>query len=289
MLARLLLILALLSTTSCATYSANQAVHDPWEGYNRKMYAFNDAVDRYALKPVAKGYKSITPDLLEVGISNFFSNIDDVVVTINDLLQGKFIQALQDSGRFLLNSTVGIGGLFDVASRVGLPKHHEDFGQTLGKWGVAEGPFVVLPFLGPATLRSTAGRVGDMPMDPMSYATPNNARYGLVGAELLNTRAQLLGASGILDSAFDPYLLLRDLYVKNRRNLTYDGELKPENGTDDLDELDAFDNEADELDELDELDALDDMDAEEEASDTPILDELDELDRWDAEDAAASN
>ena len=285
----------------CATYPAGHPINDPWENYNRAMYKFNDTVDRYALKPVAKGYRFITPNFIEKGISNFFSNIDDVTVTINDLLQGKFAQAAQDGWRFLLNSTIGLGGLFDVATPLGLEKHHEDFGQTLGKWGVAEGPYIVLPFLGPATVRSGGGRIVDFASDPLTYVSPDWARLSLVGGEMVNQRAALLEASALLDSAFDPYVFLRDAYVQNRRQLAYDNrftEADIEENTGDtenqensiendlLDELDSLDDAeaSDVLDELDELDALDMLDNE---AAEPPKDELDLLDELEARDSPA--
>ncbi len=267
-----ILTLTITINTGCATYSANQAVYDPWQGYNRAIYKFNDTLDRYALKPVAKGYKLVTPDFIETGIRNFFSNLDDVTVTINDLLQAKFAQSAQDGWRFLINSTIGIGGLFDVATYLGLPKHREDFGQTLGKWGVAEGPYFVLPFLGPATIRSTTGRIGDWVADPLTYVSPDWARLSLVGGEFIDIRAQLLQASNLLDTVFDPYLFVRDAYVRNRRQLSYDDDLlEPSDETDGIDELDALD-EPTKNDELDELDLLD-------SEQTPtVKDELDALD-----------
>ncbi|HBR95965.1 MAG TPA: ABC transporter [Gammaproteobacteria bacterium] len=290
-------LLCLLFLSGCATYSANHPVSDPWENYNRAIYKFNDALDRYAVKPAAKGYRFITPQFVETGVHNFFSNIDDITVTINDLLQGKFAQAAQDAWRFLLNTTVGIGGLFDVATPLGLPKHNEDFGQTLGKWGVAEGPYFMLPFLGPSTLRSAGGSIVDRATDPKTYVTPEWARYSLIGGDLLDTRVQLLESSGLLDSAFDPYTFLRNAYVINRRQLAYDNvfpettdapsdaddPLDTLDDSDPLDALDALDSEADELDALDALDALDDAPA------APAADELDELDALDLLDLEQAN
>lgn len=270
----------LLTMGGCATYPVGHPISDPWENYNRTIYKFNDTIDRYALKPVAKGYQFIAPSFVEKGVSNFFSNIDDVSVTINDLLQGKFAQAAQDSWRFLLNSTIGIGGLFDVATPLGLEKHREDFGQTLGKWGVAEGPYVMLPFLGPATIRSSGGRVVDWATDPLTYVTPEWARLSLVGGEFVDQRAQLLEASGLLESAFDPYTFLRDAYITNRRQLAYDDNFpEAEDNVDEHDELDSLDSK-DELDMLDQTDELDELDLLDAEQDKPAIpkDELDLLD-----------
>ncbi len=276
------MIFALLLTSGCATYSASQEVGDPWENYNRKVYVFNDALDRYALKPVAKGYKYITPDFIEIGIANFFSNIDDITVVVNDLLQGKLKQAGLDTSRLLLNSTFGVAGLFDVATPMGMPKHNEDFGQTLGKWGVAEGPYVIIPFLGPATMRSTSGLIVDWQTDPLTYVSPDWARYSFIGTEKIDERAQLLEASNLLDTVYDPYSFLRDAYVKNRRTLAYDGNFPKKEASDELDLLDGLSTDGDQLDDLDNLDAaadeldkLDDLDALDE------LDQLDELDKLD--------
>lgn len=305
-LAKFLIITFLTGGSGCATYSANQPVMDPWQGYNRAIYKFNDTLDRYALKPIAKGYKFITPDIVEKGVTNFFSNIDDVTVTINDVLQGKFKQAAQDSTRFLLNTTLGLGGFIDVASRLGLEKHSEDFGQTLGKWGVAEGPYFMLPFLGPATIRSTGGRVADWGADPLTYVSPDWSKYSLVGGEFIDNRAQLLEASNLLDTVFDPYTFMRDAYVINRRRLAYDGKFpEPEGNTDALDELDELDeldminsdqpsnnnpgnlelpaNKPDALDELDRLE-LDTQPARQ-----PPPDELDLLDELDTQQPTAGS
>lgn len=285
-LASITIACSLATSSGCATYSASHMVSDPWEDYNRAIYGFNDKLDRYALKPVAKGYKFITPDFVETGVSNFFSNIDDVTVIVNDILQGKIKQAGLDTSRLLLNTTFGIAGLFDVATPMGLPKHHEDFGQTLGKWGVAEGPYIVIPFLGPATVRSTSGAIVDFPTDPLTYVAPDWARYSLIGGEKIDTRAQLLEASNLLDTVYDPYSFLRDAYVKNRRALAYDGNF-PEHSSNEFDALEestSADDELDELDSLDgtldELDALDELDNLDATSDE--LNALDELDKLDA-------
>ena len=246
--------LALLATGCATTQAVNSEIHDPWMGYNRAVYTFNDKLDRYALKPVAKGYRAVTPDFVERGIGNFFSNLDDVTVAINALLQGKFAQAGQDTARLLLNSTLGLAGFVDVAGMMGMEKHHEDFGQTLGVWGVAEGPYFILPFLGPATVRSAGGRIVDWGTDPLSYVNPVWARAGLVGGEFIDIRAQLLDASGLLETAFDPYTFMRDAYVTSRRTAVLDGRTGddyPEDAP--VDELDDLLGDGDSGDELDML------------------------------------
>ncbi len=199
---------------------------DPWEGMNRRIHAFNDAFDRHLLKPVAEGYKAVTPDPVERSVTNFFSNLDDLTVVLNDLLQGKLGQAAMDFSRFTWNTTVGIGGLFDVASHMDLPKHDEDFGQTLGVWGFEPGPYVVLPFLGPSTLRDTASLPVDWYSDALWLGIDDEPTYwGAYALRTVDTRAGLLRASRIMDqAALDPYAFLRDAYLQQRKSLVYDGE-----------------------------------------------------------------
>ncbi len=221
-----LLILPLLLAGCAASPDRPANEQDPWEGMNRKVYAFNDAFDRHLLKPVSQGYKAITPDPVEQSVTNFFSNLDDLTVVFNDLLQGKFGQAAMDFSRFTWNTTVGIGGLFDVASHMQLPKHEEDFGQTLGAWGLEPGPYVVLPFLGPSTLRDTAGLPVDWYSDPLWLGIEDQTTYWSAYAlRTVDKRAGLLRASRIMDqAALDPYAFMRDAYLQQRRSLVYDGE-----------------------------------------------------------------
>lgn len=199
---------------------------DPWEGFNRAMYSFNDGLDDYLLKPVAKGYEFILPRFVRTGIANFFSNLDEPIVMVNDLLQGKFLRAASDTGRFLVNTTVGLLGFIDVASYMSLEKHQEDFGQTLGVWGVAPGPFVIWPFLGAMNLRDTAGWTGDWITDPITHIQPPAASWGTWGLGVVDRRAQLLGAKEILEEAAsgDPYIFLREAYKQQRINAIYDGD-----------------------------------------------------------------
>jgi len=213
---------AVLALTGCA--STQTASTDPLEGYNRAMYKFNDVVDTAILKPVAKGYDTVVPDGISQAVSNFFSNLNDVTVIINDLLQGKFEQAADDTGRFLLNSTVGVAGIFDVATGAGLPKNNEDFGQTLGSWGVEPGAYVVLPLFGPRNVRDTFGFVGDYFSDPVTYVEGPGARNALRGTRIVDQRAALLKTEKVLDeAAFDEYIYVRDAYLQRRLNLVYDG------------------------------------------------------------------
>ena len=231
----LLVCVALLS--ACATNATNP--DDPYEGYNRAMYKFNDTVDKAVLKPIAQGYDFIMPDPFQQGISNFFSNLDDITVVINDLLQGKFQQAFQDTGRFVLNTTVGVAGIFDVASLSGYTKNNEDFGQTLGVWGVESGPYVVLPFFGPSSVRDSFGLIGDHYSNPITYVEGPDARNAFYIADVVQSRASLLKAERVLDeAALDEYSYLRDAYLQRRQNLVYDGNPPLED-----DEFDIFDDE----------------------------------------------
>jgi len=226
MLRLLFLIPALLLITGCATNAANGPIYDPWEPMNRKVYAFNDGLDRAIVKPVAKGYRKVTPDPVETGVKNFFSNLNDVTVLVNDLLQGKFKQAASDASRLLVNSTIGIGGLIDWGTPLGLEKHNESFGQTLGVWGFGEGPYVVLPLYGPNNIRTTAGFfTAQATTNPTRYITDTPTRIGVTALSVVSIRAQLLDASSLLDSvALDPYQTTRDFWITRHRNLTWDGE-----------------------------------------------------------------
>ena len=202
---------------------------DPFESYNRAMYAFNDSVDRAVIRPVAQTYKDYVPSLVQTGISNFFDNLGDINVMVNNLLQFKIEAAVSDFGRILWNSTVGLFGLIDVASHMGLQKHDEDFGQTFAVWGIPDGPYIVLPFLGPSTARDTVGWVGDIYVDPLIAIDDGNIYWGLIALRFIDTRADLLSASRILEqAAIDPYIFVRDAYLQHRRNLIYDGNPPPE-------------------------------------------------------------
>ena len=211
---------------------------DPLEPFNRAMFGFNEAVDDAILKPVAKGYKAVTPEPIEMMIGNFFSNIDDIVVMINDLLQLKLIEALSDGGRVLINSTIGLFGVVDVASPIGLEKRNEDFGQTLGRYGIANGPYLVLPFLGSSSLRDTAGLVVDRNVtDPLYRINHIRTRNQALALKFTDARARLLDAEKTLeDAALDKYEFMRDAYLQRRRNLVYDGD--PPRRKDDDEDLD---------------------------------------------------
>lgn len=212
-------------------YTQELGEQDPWEGYNRAVYAFNDTVDRYVMKPVAKGYRAITPDPVEESISNLFSNLNELRNVLNDALQWKWGQAANDSGRFLVNSTVGVVGLFDVAKHLGLEKSDgEDFGQTLANWGMGQGPYLVLPFLGPSTLRDLGGLPADIYLDPVVYIDHVPTRNTLRGSGFVVQRASLLEAEKLASG--DRYLFMRDAYLQRREYLINDGDVEDDFGGD---------------------------------------------------------
>jgi phospholipid-binding lipoprotein MlaA len=209
---------------------------DPWEGWNRGTHDFNDGVDRYVLKPVAKGYETITPDIVSQGVTNFFSNIDDIGVFINDVFQLKMLQAGKDFSRFLINTSAGVAGFVDVASMVDLPKNNEDFDQTLGYWGVPSGPYLVLPFFGPSSPRGVAGLMGDALMDPLNYAMFAGAAVSAASSaanalDVTDQRAGLLSTEKMVDEAsVDRYDFIRSSYLQRRNYLIHDGNVPDEEG-----------------------------------------------------------
>jgi phospholipid-binding lipoprotein MlaA len=202
---------------------------DPLEPINRGIYKFNDGVDSLLVKPGAEFYRFVVPEFMRTGVSNFFSNVNDVIVALNSLLQGKLTQAGSDVARLIVNSTVGVLGLFDVATEIGLEKHNEDFGQTLGYWGIGDGPYLVLPLLGPSSARDAVGWVGDFYAWPITYLEPQRDRQALIAFRFVTARADLLEASRILETAaLDPYEFVRDAYLQRRRNLVHDGKPPPD-------------------------------------------------------------
>ncbi|MCC5797120.1 MAG: VacJ family lipoprotein [Methylophaga sp.] len=237
-LARVGLVASAMLLSGCATTSEN-GVNDPFESYNRAMFKFNDVLDRAVVRPVARGYDTVVPEPISWGISNFFSNLNDITVAINSLLQGKFRQAGQDAGRFILNSTVGVAGIFDVATPAGYTKNNEDFGQTLGVWGFDTGPYIVLPFLGPSTGRDALGRIPDWYTDPVMHIDHTETRYVVIGTRVIDTRANLLQAESVMrQAATDEYAFVRDAYLQRRLYLVHDGN-PPQ------DDYDIFDDDID--------------------------------------------
>jgi len=199
---------------------------DPWENWNRKVFAFNEGLDDYVLKPVATGYANVVPRVARQGVDNFFNNFADAWSAINNVLQGKFERAFQDTVRFTTNSTFGIGGLLDIASDFGLEHHYEDFGQTLGVWGFGPGAYVVWPLFGPSTVRDSIALPADSWIaSPGLLIYNGNWQTGITLLRIINTRANLLGASRVLDDiALDKYTFVRDAYLQRRRNLVFDGD-----------------------------------------------------------------
>lgn len=244
-IARTSLIVILLLLTGCASIPVGERVsEDPWQSYNRSMFKFNRGLDRAVIKPVARGYKAIMPDFAETGVSNFFSNLGDLPNAFNNLLQGKFKAAGTDSLRFLTNTTIGAAGLFDPASSMGLEKHNEDFGQTLGVWGVPKGPYFILPLLGPNTVRGTGGFIVDRTVFyPQAYIDDDATRIGLSTLELIDTRKNLMKIEDLTGSQlYDDYAQMRDLFLKRRDILVKDGEV------DDTEEDDEMRRELEDLD-----------------------------------------
>jgi phospholipid-binding lipoprotein MlaA len=198
---------------------------DPLEKFNRQMFAFNDGVDRVALKPAATAYKRVLPSFVQTGVANFFGNLSDVWSAANNLMQGKGADGMSDIGRVALNSTFGLGGLLDIASDAGMQKHNEDLGQTLGLWGVPSGPYVMLPLFGPSTLRDAAVMRIDIMADPWAYAKPIGLRNVGTALRAVDQRAQILDASNLMEeAALDRYEFIRDGYLQRRQSKIFDGE-----------------------------------------------------------------
>ena len=224
MILRGLFLAVVLLLGGCATTGEGDP-RDPWEPLNRKVYRFNEVVDEAVAKPVATAYRDLLHEEIRNRVRNFFSNIGDLWIGANDLLQGKFQEGLEDWARFAFNSTLGLFGIHDVASEMGIEKRNEDFGQTLGWWGIGDGPYLVLPILGSSTLRDGAGTAVDLYVDPVGDVRPIRLRNSLTALRLVQVRSDLLEASRILEqAALDKYIFQRDAYLQRRRNLVYDGQ-----------------------------------------------------------------
>jgi phospholipid-binding lipoprotein MlaA len=216
-------LLAALALAGCATPNGGNGA-DPWENLNRKTFAFNEQLDKAVLKPVAKGYEKVVPGFAREGVNNFFDNLEDIGTSLNNLLQGKAGQGASDAGRFLVNSVLGVFGLWDVATPMGLEKHYEDFGQTLGVWGVQSGPYLVLPLLGPSTARDGPARIVDPSWYYSTYVDPESVYWGLWTLDKVRTRANLLKAESLVEgAALDKYSFIRDAWLQRRRSQVYDG------------------------------------------------------------------
>jgi len=234
------LTMMLLAMMGSAITFAEDENPDPWEGFNRSVFAFNETLDKYVAKPLAEGYQYITPEPVDQSVSAFFSNLGDVLVIVNDLGQLKFAQAASDTARFLINSTVGFFGFFDVASHIGLEKHDEDFGQTLGYWGVGTGPYLVLPVLGPSNMRDAGGKVLDF-ASGLTYTSIGDTtaqQAGLFTLEKVDLRADLIASEGLISG--DKYTFLRSFYIQRREYLVNDGVVE-----DEFEDFDDFDDEED--------------------------------------------
>lgn len=224
-------LLSLLLLAGCATTpgtAAKRDPRDPFEKINRATYRFNDALDRAIAKPVAKGYVRVTPHFVQRGVSNFFDNLTYPVTIANDVLQGKLAATSNDVMRLILNTIFGIGGIFDVATPAGLDKNDEDFGQTLGKWGVHSGPYLMLPLLGPSTVRDAIGRGVDQFADPRSYDNNHTLDWSMRVVGFVDLRARLLEIEKPLEQAYDPYAVLRSVYLQRREYQVHDGEVPEE-------------------------------------------------------------
>lgn len=210
------LLLSGCASTRRVSASHPGSVKDPFEGYNRAVYSFNTYVDKIVYKPIAHAYRFVVPHLVDKGVGHFFANLGMIPTVANDLLQADFNDALSDSWRFLVNSTVGLGGILDVATPLGIANHSQDFGLTLAKWGVRETPYLVLPFLGPTTLRDCFSIPVDHYLSPWPYVDSREVRNGLLALKVVQTRARLLKTDKLIAQAFDPYAFVRDAYLQQR-------------------------------------------------------------------------
>jgi len=220
----LIFVLILLSGCSYQNELINDPI-DPLENRNRSIYTFNENLDEAILEPAADGYDYITPNFLQKGFNNFFDNINYPVTIINQVLQGNIEESLQDTLRFTINSSIGILGLFDPASRMGLTEHDEDFGQTLAVWGVKEGPYLMLPFFGPKTLRSLTGDLADVLFNPLLNIDDTNLKIKTNLISILQDRSDLSTLEEELDNSFDPYQYIKDSYIQNRKYKIYNGNI----------------------------------------------------------------
>ena len=218
------LLAGVFTLSGCASFRT-AAPGDPIEPINRGIYSFNNTFDHYLLKPIAKGYDAVVPGLVKTGVSNVFQNVSDAQSLVSDALQLKGAKFGDDLGRVVLNTTFGIGGLFDLATPMGIERGNEDIGQTLGYWGIGSGPYLVIPFLGPSSLRDAVGRYGDSQVNPLSYVSSVPVRNSLTGLSVLDARVGLFPAENLLNQAsLDKYTFLRSAYLQRRQSLVLDGK-----------------------------------------------------------------
>lgn len=227
---RLLMVLLLAAAAGCAGTGGDE--RDPWEGFNRGVYSFNQTFDDAIARPLASTYRDVLHDEIRSRVRNFFSNIADPLIGLNNLLQGKFEDGILDWVRFGFNTTLGLLGLHDVASDMGIEKHNEDFGQTFGRWGSGPGPYLILPILGSSSVRDGVGTALDLYTDPLTEVRPYVLQYSMAGLRGVQYRADLLDASRLLEeAALDRYVFQRDAYFQRRRSLIYDGQPPREEGS----------------------------------------------------------
>ena len=219
--------ICLLDTMLCPVIAVAQN-NDPWQRTNERIFRFNDYFDQLLVKPVARTYTIFVPRVARQGIGNFFSNVDDINVFVNNVLQLKLDDALSDSGRFFVNTTIGVAGIFDVATGMGLEKHEEDFGQTLGRWGVGSGPYVMLPVFGASNLRDSLGLVMDTLFNPIQYHEDESLRFTLFLLKETDSRSGLLALDELITG--DRYLFIREAYIQRREFLVTDGQIEDEFG-----------------------------------------------------------
>jgi phospholipid-binding lipoprotein MlaA len=231
------LCLLLLSLIGCAAPPAKKDPRDPWERMNRTTYNFNRKVDKAVLRPVARGYRKVTPGFVRTGVSNFLDNLSYPVVIANDLLQARFKLFARDTGRLLMNTTLGIGGLLDPATQAGLEKNENDFGLTFGHWGIPKGPYFVIPFLGPSDVRDGLGRIPNAYFQPQNYVNNTGVQYGIWALALIDARYRLLPTDATIDSAYDPYLFVKNAYLQRRDFLLTKGSNKPSPNESDAEKL----------------------------------------------------
>jgi phospholipid-binding lipoprotein MlaA len=231
------LCLLLVSLVGCAAPPAKKDPRDPWERLNRTTNNFNMKVDKAVLRPVARGYQKVTPQFVRTGVSNFVDNLGYPIVMVNDLLQARFKMFGRDTGRFLMNSTLGIGGLLDPATQAGLEKNENDFGLTFGRWGIPKGPYFVIPFLGPSDVRDGLGRIPAAYFSPQNYVNDWRVEYGIWVISLVDARYRLLPADATIDSAYDPYLFMKNAYLQRRDFLLSQGTNKPTPNESEADKL----------------------------------------------------
>lgn len=211
------LVIAVGLLAGCASTGGD--TRDPWEGFNRGVYQFNQGADKVVFNPLGRGYNAVTPEVVDRGVTNFFSNLGEISNFVNNVLQLKVDGAANTVVRFMINTTLGIGGFFDVAGDSGVPQESEDFGQTLAYWGVDSGPYLVLPILGPSTVRDTGGRAADSFLNPVMYVESDAAQYGLVALGVVDTKSDLLGTTDLVkDAALDEYDFVKNAYFERRRS-----------------------------------------------------------------------